>query len=85
MATVTPARDTIDDLYKTEGKAKLIGGRIVEFMATGYLPNRVAGKIYRFLDDYSEQKDQGIAATDNLGYVVPELSSGRESFSPDVS
>jgi Uma2 family endonuclease len=85
MATITPARATIDDLYNTEGKAELIGGRIVEYMATGYLPSRVAGKIYRFLDDYSEEKAQGIAATDNLGYVVTELRSGRETFSPDAS
>jgi len=85
MATVMPARATIDDLYKTEGKAELIGGRIVEYMATGYLPNRVAGKIYRRLDDYSDRTNQGVAATDNLGYIVPELSTGRESFSPDVS
>ena len=26
-----------------------------------------------------------MAYTDNMGFAVPELSSGRESFSPDVS
>ena len=26
-----------------------------------------------------------MAYTDNMGFAVPELSSGRQSFSPDVS
>ncbi len=47
-------RATLDDLMKVEGKAELIGGRIVEHMATGHLPNRVAGRIARSLDDDSE-------------------------------
>jgi len=85
MAAVTAARATIDDLYRTEGQAELIDGRIVKIMGTGHRPNRVAGRIFRFLDDLSETTGLGFAYTDNLGYVVPELSSGRESFSPDAS
>ena len=38
MSTVTTPRATIDDLYKVEGKAELIGGRIVQYMAQGLLP-----------------------------------------------
>lgn len=30
MAEVAQARATLDDLYRTEGKAELIGGRIVK-------------------------------------------------------
>ena len=33
---------TIDDLYRIDGKAELIDGRIVPLMPTGRLPNRIA-------------------------------------------
>ncbi len=54
-------------------------------MATGYLPNRVAFRIARSLDDHAESTGRGVAFTDTMGFAVPELSSGRESFSPDAS
>ena len=63
----------------------MIGGRIVQQMATGRTPNRVAGRIYRSLDEYAEQTGKGEAFTDNMGFAIPELASGRESFSPDAS
>lgn len=37
------------------------------------------------MDDHAALTGQGTAYTDNMGFVVPELSSGRESFSPDAS
>ena len=46
MATVGQARATLDDLYRTEGQAELIGGRIVQYMATGVRPSETAGNIY---------------------------------------
>src|SRR5688500_11185726 len=76
---------TLADLISTAGKAELIGGRIVELMPTGRKPNRVAGRIYRSLDDLASARGQGEAFTDNIGFAVPVLSSGRESFSPDAS
>ena len=85
MSGVGQARATLDDLYQTPGKAELIGGRIVQQMATGRTPNRVAGRIYRSLDEYAEQTGKGEAFTDNMGFAIPELASGRESFSPDAS
>ena len=84
MSTVTQ-RATLDDLYRTEGKAELIGGRIVPLMATGRRPNRVASRIFRSLDDYATAQGVGEAYTDNMGFAIPELPSGRESFSPDAS
>src|SRR5437868_524699 len=78
-------RATLDDLYNEPGKAELIGGRIVRFMATGYKPNMVAGKIFRRLADFSEAIGKGKPFTDNMGFAVPELSSGRESFCPDAA
>lgn len=82
---VGQARATLDDLYREPGKAELIGGRIVRQMAVGPKPNRVAGRIYRSLDDWADEIMKGEAFTDNLGYAVAELPSGRESFSPDAS
>jgi Uma2 family endonuclease len=85
MSSATQTAATIDDLYRVEGKAELISGRIVPLMATGRWPNRVASRIFRSLDDHAEATGHGEAYTDNIGFAVPVLSSGRESFSPDVS
>ena len=54
-------------------------------MATGRRPNRVAFRISRSLDDHAEATGRGEAYTDNMGFAVPPLASGRESFSPDAS
>jgi Uma2 family endonuclease len=75
----------LDDLAREPGKAELIGGRIVRFMPTGRKPNRVAGRIYRSLSDYFDKTGRGEAFTDNMGYAVPPLPSGRQSFCPDAS
>lgn len=86
MSTLTlPARATLDDLLAYPGKAELVGGRLVTYMATGHLPNVVAGRLFRSLGDYADRVGRGIAYTDNMGFAVPELSSGRESFSPDAA
>ncbi len=85
MSQVSQARATLDDLYRTPGKAELIGGRIVHQMATGRTPNRVAFRITRSLDDHAQKIGKGEAYTDNIGFAIPELPSGRESFSPDAS
>jgi Uma2 family endonuclease len=85
MATVQLTNATLDDLYRTPEKAELIGGRIVIQMATGRKPNRIAFRIARSLDDHAEQIKKGEAYTDNMGYAIPILPSGRESFSPDAS
>jgi len=84
MATIT-GRATLADLYRTDGKAELIGGRIVPDMATGIRPNKVAGNIYVSLRGHAARAKKGEAFTDNIGFAVPELPSGRESFSPDAS
>jgi Uma2 family endonuclease len=85
MSTVRQARATVDDLYRTPGKSELIGGRIEQLMAAGRTPNRVAFRIARSLSDHASQVGRGEAYTDNMGFAIPELPSGRESFSPDAS
>ncbi|HTU92857.1 MAG TPA: Uma2 family endonuclease [Gemmataceae bacterium] len=84
MATATQ-RATLDDLYRFPGKAELINGRIVPLMATGRRPNRIASRIFRSLDDYAQAQGVGEAYTDNMGFAVPMLPSGREAFNPDAS
>jgi Uma2 family endonuclease len=86
MIVATPFPATFDDLMKVEGKAELIGGRIVEYMASGRLPGRISKRIVRSLDDYVQILGYGEAFTDNLGYAIdPPMPSGRQSFNPDGS
>lgn len=76
---------TLDDLMRVDGKAELISGRIVRMMSTGYLPGKVAGRIFVALSRYAEGTGRGDVFGDNVGYAVTKLRSGRQSFSPDVS
>lgn len=85
MPTVAPPKATLDDLYRTKGKAELIGGRIVHFMPTGDAPSQIAANIYRNLYAFAKKLGKGVAYTDNMGFAVKELRSGRESFSPDAA
>jgi Uma2 family endonuclease len=85
MATAEQKMATVDDLMGVEGKAELIGGKVVHYMATGIRPNEVAGNIYVSLRAFSRRVGRGKAFTDNVGYAVPVMASGRESFSPDTS
>jgi Uma2 family endonuclease len=85
MTPVTTKRATLEDLYGVEGKAELIGGRIVRTMGSGHLPTEVAATIYVSLRAHAKAVGKGVAKTDGIGYTVPEMPSGRESFSPDAS
>lgn len=90
-ATISPAapapgprRAVVADLYEVEGKAELIGGQIVKLMGNGRLHSLVAANIYRNLHAYVKSCGRGEAHPDNAAFVVPELRSGRETFSPDT-
>ncbi len=85
MSQSVETRATLDDLYNVEGKAELIGGRIVRYMASGDVPNEVALEITISLREYAKRTGRGMARGDGLGFDVPELSSGRQSFEPDAS
>ena len=86
MASVVSARATLDDLYRVEGKAELIGGRIVHFMSSGYDPSRVAFEIAVSLRLFAQVLGTGRAFPDGIGYALsPPLSNGRQSFSPNAS
>jgi Uma2 family endonuclease len=85
MILIEEARATLDDLYREPGKAELIGGRIVRLMSVGLGHGMVGGNIYAALRAFAKQSKRGVALGDNVGYIVPELPSGRESFSADAS
>jgi Uma2 family endonuclease len=85
MSPATEVAATLDDLYRVDGKAELINGRIVRFMPTGFRPGRVGARIFRSLDDHAEAIGRGVAPPGNVGFAVPMLSSGRQSFSPDAA
>lgn len=76
---------TLDDLMAVDYKAELINGRLVRMMATGRLPNRIAGRIYSSLLAHADRSRLGEAYTDNMGFAVKRLHSGRESFAPDAA
>jgi Uma2 family endonuclease len=78
-------RATLDNLYRTPWKAELIGGRIVSFMPTGRRSNRIAARISRSLDDHAVKTGVGEAFTGSIAFAIPNLPSGRESFSPNSS
>lgn len=48
---VPPRPQTLADLARVEGKAELIAGGIVQYMATGRIPSRISKRITRSLDD----------------------------------
>lgn len=76
---------TLADLAREPGKAELIGGVVVRHMPTGLRPGLVAFSIARSLDDHARLIGRGLVVGDNVGFAVPELSTGRESFSPDAA
>ena len=75
--------DLIAELYRTEGKAEIINGEIVEFMATGDEPGTAAFNIGFSLKIYQRQTTLGRVYGDNVGFLVN--LPHRKSFSPDVS
>ncbi|MFM7131991.1 MAG: Uma2 family endonuclease, partial [bacterium] len=83
MSTVERKPATIDDLYRVEGKAELVGGEIVHMSPSGFLHGFLAGLIYRSLWAYGEKSGAGIALPDNVGFLCN--LPNRNSFSPDVA
>ena len=77
---------TLNDLYRVEGKAELVGGKILRYFASGHLPSQIAFEIAVRLREYAKLTGIGVAFGDGIGFaMIPPLSSGRQSFSPDAS
>jgi Uma2 family endonuclease len=85
MSSDSSRRATIRDLHRVEGKAELIGGKIVHYRSAGDLPSCIAAEIALALREYARTTGRGKAYPSGVGYVIPELPSGRESFQADAS
>lgn len=79
------AKATIKDLYRVpeDGKAELVGGKVVLMPPTGGIPGRSGGEVYVSLRDYEQRTGRGYAFPDNVGFLV-DLPN-RESFSPEAA
>lgn len=75
--------DLIEKLYRTEGKAEIVKGEIVEFIATGDKPGTAAANLLVSLKLFQRKAKLGIAYGDNVGFLVN--LPNRKSFSPDAS
>jgi Uma2 family endonuclease len=82
IATETSTDRLIAELAAMNGKAEIVGGRILPMSPTGTRPNRAGGAIYISLRAFEKQAG-GWAYSDNLAYVVN--LPNRKSFSPDAS
>jgi Uma2 family endonuclease len=82
-AMTQPTTDElIEQLYKIDGKAEIVNGRIVHMSPTGDTPSRIGGKIFASLLAH-ERQSNGHAYPDNAASLanLPH----RKSFSPDAS
>jgi len=79
----TKASATIADLYRVEGKAEIVNGKLVLMSPTGFLPGRAGYAICNSLRAYEDATGRGFAIPDNVGIVV-DLPN-RRSFSPDAA
>jgi Uma2 family endonuclease len=82
IATDSLTEQLVTKLYTIEGKAEIVGGKIVMMSPTGDMPSSAAGAIYVSLRTYAKSQG-GRAYTDNAAFLV-ELPN-RKSFCPDTS
>ena len=85
MPTTTSAPATLDDLYRVEGKAELVAGRIIHQVASGFDPSWTALEISVSLRQHARDLGIGYGLADGFGFALhPPLSNGRQSFSPNA-
>src|SRR3990172_8013364 len=84
MTTATRRRQaTVADLYRIDGKAELVGGRILSEPPTGFGPSRGSTRITISLSGHEALVGGGVAVADNCAFLV-DLPN-RQSFSPDAA
>ena len=74
---------TVEDLYRVDGKAELVGGELVLMSPTGGFPGFAEGEIFVSLHEYGRRTKAGHALPDNVGFLV--RLPNRRSFSPDAA
>lgn len=70
-------------LMRTEGKAEIVNGRVIQEMSTGDEPGYAGDAITASLWAYVEQVRRGRAIGDNKGFLCH--LPNRRSFSPDAA
>jgi Uma2 family endonuclease len=72
---------TLEDLYRVEDKAELVGGELLVMPASSGLHGFAAGEVFASLHAYARRTRRGYAVGDSVGFVV-NLPK-RRSFCPD--
>ena len=82
-----PRRAVVEDLFKVEHRAEIIGGKIVLMAGTGDLPGVVALNVAVSLRLYARTRRVGVTYGDNTIYALrpPLPDNERETFLPDAS
>jgi Uma2 family endonuclease len=80
---VTRTRATIEDLYRVEGKAEIVNGKIVYLGPDGAMAGYAADEVFIAPREFSRQFGVGRATVGRVAYHV-DLPN-RESFSPDAA
>jgi Uma2 family endonuclease len=85
MANIAPLgrEATLEDLYRVEGRAELIDGRIVRMTPTGYRPGRVAYIIRHSLEDRAAEHGDGHAISESVGFIMETPRT--QMLIPDVA
>jgi Uma2 family endonuclease len=73
----------VDELYRVDGKAEIVNGRIVRMSPAGGLHGYAAGSIYASLLEYARRTTRGLPLPDNVAFIVN--LPHRRSFSPDAA
>ncbi|CAN5458066.1 hypothetical protein BH18ACI1_BH18ACI1_09160 [soil metagenome] len=79
----TTTEELIEKLYRTEGKAEIVNGEIVEMPPTGYEPGIASHTITTELRKYGRKTNLGFGVPDNVAFKV--TLPNRKSFSPDAA
>jgi len=82
IATDPTTEQLIAELYKVEGKAEIVDGRIIHMSPTGGKPGRAGYRICRSLEAF-ESRLGGYVYPDNVAFLV-DLPN-RKSFAPDAA
>ena len=74
---------TVEDLYRAEDKAELVGGKLVLMPLTSGLHGYAVMEISASLRAHSRRTEQGVAFGDSVGFLVN--LPNRRSFGPDAA
>ena len=85
MAKIAPLgrEATLEDLYRVEGRAELVDGKIVRMTPTGYRPSEAAHRIRISLDSYKDAYGGGHPVSESGGFILKTPRT--QMLVPDVA